>query len=352
MTDSITFISNSRFHRRLTVDTAHGPLKVSFADIGCSTGPALLYLPGMFASRYLGIPMHVMAERAGVRLLVVDRPGIGGSTDVSLAQRISVWVDMLPRLLARLGILRVSLAAHSAGAIYLLNTWAQCREVISPAVFIIAPWVDAAHSRVTSMRMAQYLPNKVFSFWHHIPRVLVTQASPVFASSGALVRRMSLSSGIGTNQAEEDRTFLDANWRRIERDYAVPRKESAQLFQLSLQFMFAESTVGANSEAMQCLRKGEGSDWGACSDYASCARMLVERERERRQRAQGVMKLRTYLAEKDAMVGSRGQEYMEECWRGLGEGVEVVSRKLEGTDHDTVSQAVEVWEEIFSLIKT
>lgn len=37
--------------------------------------------------------------------------------------------------------------------------------------------------------------------------------------------------------------------------------------------------------------------------------------------------------------------------RGLGEGVEVVSRRVDGTDHDTVSQAVEVWEEIFSLMK-
>lgn len=95
------------------------------------------------------------------------------------------------------------------------------------------------------MRMAQYLPNKAFALWHHIPRILVTQASPVFASSGALVRQMSLSSGIGTNREEEDRTFLDANWRRVERDYGVPREESAQLSQLSVRFMFAEKTVGA-----------------------------------------------------------------------------------------------------------
>lgn len=134
MSDALTLISSKNFHRRVVLDTAYGPLAVTFADIGCATGPALLFIPGMFASRYLGIPMHVIAERAGVRLLVVDRPGMGASTDVPLSQRVAIWVDMLPRLLAHLGIPCVSLVSHSAGTIYLLNTWAYCREVVRPVI--------------------------------------------------------------------------------------------------------------------------------------------------------------------------------------------------------------------------
>lgn len=134
MSDPLGLISSKCFHRRVILDTAYGPLTISFADIGGTTGPALLFLPGMFASRYLSIPMHVIAERAGVRLLVVDRPGMGASTNVPLAQRIAIWVDMLPRLLAHLGIPRVNLVSHSAGTIYLLNTWAQCRELVGPVV--------------------------------------------------------------------------------------------------------------------------------------------------------------------------------------------------------------------------
>jgi pimeloyl-ACP methyl ester carboxylesterase len=134
MSDPLTLISSKNFHRRVVLDTAYGPLAVTFADIGCATGPTLLFLPGMFASRYFGIPLHVIAERAGVRLLVVDRPGMGASTDVPLAQRVAVWVDMLPHFLAHLGIQRVSLVSHSAGTIYLLNTWAYCRQVVSPVI--------------------------------------------------------------------------------------------------------------------------------------------------------------------------------------------------------------------------
>lgn len=130
-------IGKSCFHRRIDLDTAYGPLNITFADIGCEKGPALLFMPGMFASRYLGIPLHAIAERAGVRLLVVDRPGMGASTDVPLAQRVAAWTDMLPYFLAYLRIPRVSLVAHSAGTIYLLNTWAQCRDYINPVMAVI-----------------------------------------------------------------------------------------------------------------------------------------------------------------------------------------------------------------------
>ncbi|KAF7182826.1 hypothetical protein CNMCM7691_002487 [Aspergillus felis] len=345
MSDPLTLISSRCFHRRVIIDTTYGPLTITFADIGCTTGPPLLFLPGMFGSRYLSIPMHVIAERAGVRLLVVDRPGMGASTDVPLAQRIAVWVDMLPRLLAHLGIPRVSLVSHSAGTIYLLNTWAHCREIMSPVITFLAPWVDTAHSRVTAMQMAQYVPTKAFAMWHLIPRFFVTQATPALAASGAVVRRMSPRS---SSEAAKDRSFLEANWRRVERDYGVPFAEQAELARLALRFMYEENTVGANSEALQCLRKGDGGSWGECSDYAHCVQTLAARERA----TGGRVSVRTYFAAKDALVGGRGQRYFEECWRAPGlEAIDYVSTTVDGTDHDTLVQSVEVWEEVFSSVQ-
>ncbi|RHZ44038.1 uncharacterized protein CDV56_100037 [Aspergillus thermomutatus] len=212
-------------------------------------------------------------------------------------------------------------------------------------MLFIAPWVDPAKSRVTAMQMAQYVPTRAFAVWHHVPRFFVTQASPVLASSGALVRRMSSRS---SSQAAEDRSFLDANWRRVERDYGVPHAEQAELARLALRFMFEENTVGANSEALQCLRKGDGSSWGVCSDYARCVQTLAARERS----MGGRVSVRTYFAAKDAMVGSRGQKYFEECWQAPGvEAIDYVSTTVDGTDHDTLVQAVGVWEEIFSSIQ-
>lgn len=52
--------------------------------------------------------------------------------NVPLAQRIPVWVELVPYLLQHLGIRYVSLVSHSAGTTYLLNTLQDCRGVLDP----------------------------------------------------------------------------------------------------------------------------------------------------------------------------------------------------------------------------
>jgi pimeloyl-ACP methyl ester carboxylesterase len=140
----IPLISNATFHRRITLPTPHGPQILTYALIGSNDAAptrsrTLLFLPGMFASRYLGIPLHILAERAGVRILVVDRFGMGGSGDVPLSRRISTWCDVIPRLLEHLGIESVGLVAHSAGTIYTLNMLVDegCRRLIQGLVVFL-----------------------------------------------------------------------------------------------------------------------------------------------------------------------------------------------------------------------
>lgn len=154
------YISNPRFHQHFTLDptATHAALDVTYAEFGreadeTSSVPTILLMPGMFASRFLGLSLHPIATKLGVRVLVVDRyvfwpplkylrcivdsnansinsPGMGGSSDVPLAQRVSVWVETVPRLLAHLGIQHVALASHSAGTIYLFNTLYHCRDLL------------------------------------------------------------------------------------------------------------------------------------------------------------------------------------------------------------------------------
>lgn len=82
---ALSYISNDRFHRRFTLPATadHGALTVSYADVGRGPGPGpggtdanpptVLLIPGMFPSRYLGVSMHAIAEKLGVRVLVIDR---------------------------------------------------------------------------------------------------------------------------------------------------------------------------------------------------------------------------------------------------------------------------------------
>jgi hypothetical protein len=77
------YIAHDRFHRRfiLPATADHGELQVSYADVGRTPKqgdegthhPTILFIPGMFASRYLSVFMHAIAEKLGVRVLVLDR---------------------------------------------------------------------------------------------------------------------------------------------------------------------------------------------------------------------------------------------------------------------------------------
>ena len=193
------------------------------------------------------------------------------------------------------------------------------------------------------MQMAQYIPTKAFTLWHQIPRFFVTQGAPLLATSGGLVRKMT---SRNSETTEENHLSLDAHERSIDHEYGISRAEQAELFRLSLRFMYDENTVGANSEALQCLRKGD-SDWGVCSDYAQCARMLADRE----QSMEGRVSIRAYFAATDALVGSRGQKYFETCWQAPGvEAIDFISTTVDGTDHDTLLQSEDVWSAILASI--
>jgi hypothetical protein len=57
---------------------------------------------------------------------------MGHSTEVPLEKRVPVWLELVPKLLAHLGIEHVSLMSHSAGTIYLLNTLYEYPDILYP----------------------------------------------------------------------------------------------------------------------------------------------------------------------------------------------------------------------------
>ncbi|KAK7427772.1 hypothetical protein QQZ08_005710 [Neonectria magnoliae] len=364
------FVSHVRFHKSFTLPatTEHEALDVSYADVGLvpepgdanSSHPTVLFMPGMFASRYLAVGIHTIAERLGVRVLVVDRPGMGKSTDVPLHQRVPVWIELVPLLLAHLGIAHVSLASHSAGTIYLLNTLHHCRDLLHPEkpfVALLSPWVDPAHSHQISMKMLQYIPVSAFSIWHLIPKFFVLTAGPALASSGAVVTKVSNAVSSGGIGGGSDTSELEENRQRVARTYRLTREDQAAIDAHVFRVMFEENTVGANSEALQCLRKGKDWSWGKCENYSVFVNDLVDRERNRRQVGEntdgsGKLKVRIYFAETDALSGKQGQAYMERCWKGKDDEdfqdvLDFEASTVFGADHDSTMQSVAVLEKVF-----
>lgn len=83
---ALELINNDRMHRELALPATatHDALNVSYADIGqlpetssddgaVAEQPTVLLIPGMFGSRFLALRLHPIAEKLGVRVLIVDR---------------------------------------------------------------------------------------------------------------------------------------------------------------------------------------------------------------------------------------------------------------------------------------
>lgn len=198
------------------------------------------------------------------------------------------------------------------------------------------------------MQMAQYLPKSVFGVWHHIPKFVSAGGTALNKFSGVLLS----SSGSGGN-VNDDSAPMQRNYQRIAREYGLPVDLQKELGALTFKNMFSENTVGANSEALLCLRKGPPGMWGECEDYADFVVKLAELENGRRAGREGGKKLKVaaYFGESDAMIGKKGQSYMESCWGGDGfqEVLEFTTTTVGETDHDNVVSSVDALEQIFVM---
>lgn len=94
--------------------------RLSFAEYGSHTGPAIVWMHGTpGARRQIPLDARAYAERNGLRIIGIDRPGIGSSTP-HLYPNVLDWTGDLEVLLDSLGIDSVRLIGLSGGGPYVL----------------------------------------------------------------------------------------------------------------------------------------------------------------------------------------------------------------------------------------
>jgi pimeloyl-ACP methyl ester carboxylesterase len=94
--------------------------RLGCVEYGEPSGPALLYFHGHPGSRLEARFLAHAARLAGLRLIGVDRPGLGLS-DYQPRRRLSDWSDDVAQVIDRLGLQRVAIIGHSAGTPYALD---------------------------------------------------------------------------------------------------------------------------------------------------------------------------------------------------------------------------------------
>ena len=167
---------------------------------------------------------------------------------------------------------------------------------------------------------------------------------PALTLSGAVFNKTSsvITSGAFSGSKPDETKAVEVNRGKIEARYGLSRDFQAELDIELPKRIFSESTVGANREALLCLKKGTEGLWGVCDDYKDFLRRLAERERAETSK----VKVRVFFAAEDSMIGVKGRAYMDCCWKEQDE-LDFESRIVANTDHDSVLQSVEVLESVF-----
>ncbi|MGW4123197.1 alpha/beta fold hydrolase [Nocardia sp. NPDC004711] len=92
---------------------------LSWYEHGDRSGSPCVFLPGSATSGHAGVALDAVATAGGIRMISVDRPGLGHS-DPAPRRRLIDWAGDVEQLVDHLALERFGLLGHSAGGAYAL----------------------------------------------------------------------------------------------------------------------------------------------------------------------------------------------------------------------------------------
>lgn len=165
------FLCAARLNQRIQ----HNGRTISFSEVGDPDGAAVFVCVGMGLTRFVTAFYDELATTLRLRLVTIERPGVGGSEPYPQNDRSGPmnWPNDVLLVCEHLKIAKFSLLAHSAGAIYALATALVLPHLVQGKVQLMAPWIPpsqleaVAHSATstppagalpTSQRLLRILP--------------------------------------------------------------------------------------------------------------------------------------------------------------------------------------------------
>lgn len=136
-----SYLSSPRLSR--TVQHPRTGRVISFSEVGDPAGAAVFVCVGMGLTRYVTAFYDDLATTLRLRLVTLDRPGVGGSEPLPPHDRGGPlnWTEDVVAICQALGIESFSLLAHSAGALYAMATALILPNMIQGKVHLLSPWI-------------------------------------------------------------------------------------------------------------------------------------------------------------------------------------------------------------------
>ena len=155
------------------VDPATGRV-ISFSEVGDPKGSVVFCCVGMGLTRYITAFYDELAATLKLRLITPDRPGVGGSEAHADGQDTPLnWPDDVKCICEHLNIVKFSILAHSAGAIYALATALRMPQQIRCRVHLLAPWIPPSQLSAIGTQQ-EPLPANALPYSQRVLRSLPT----------------------------------------------------------------------------------------------------------------------------------------------------------------------------------
>ncbi|KAI5369506.1 Putative alpha/beta hydrolase-1 [Septoria linicola] len=149
---------------------------IAYSEVGDPNGTAVFVCVGMGLTRYVTAFYDELASTLKLRLITIDRPGVGGSEPYPPSDKSGPlnWPEDVLTICQHLGIVKFSILAHSAGAIYALATALILPHLIRGKVHLLAPWVPPSQLEAISHPTASAPPANPLPRSQRLLRVLPT----------------------------------------------------------------------------------------------------------------------------------------------------------------------------------
>ncbi|KIX94809.1 uncharacterized protein Z520_09499 [Fonsecaea multimorphosa CBS 102226] len=369
-TIAIETLCDIRLHRSFILPASVLPnggqdLRITYSDLGyhpditkrsadgeggdTDEDPCIVFfIGGLLGGRNTLCRSASIARRLKVRIISMDRPGLGGSTRVPLDQRVAVQVAAVPALLSHLGIRHVTLASHSGGAPYLIATLLAHRGLLHPKrphIVLLSPWVHPKEGGARLMQITAMLPLQAIGKFPSLARTV----NRTFAFSSGL--RGGSPSKSATVVAPKTGEIDDQNGSEDSFQKAVLTEMEA----LAVKYMFAEDIEGSSDDAILFLRKhfhpviatadagaALGKDW---LDWRTLADAVVEQEKRLNQGTADSENLHIDVlhSEKDIMIRPSGSRHFDDCWASAISQSKITfnSKIIKGVNHDSILDPIQ-----------
>ncbi|ORX38407.1 Alpha/Beta hydrolase protein [Kockovaella imperatae] len=402
-TDPEGYLANRNFSRRLAKCPRTG-LPVSYADFGDPDGVHVLYLLPSGCSRWLATIQDPLAKRYGIRLIAIDRPGVGAIPMVPLKDRIRSSCEMMVSVIEDLGIKLAHMIATSGGVYYALYLLLHHPEAFisslnpPPFLYLVAPWsplLPASHPDYYSSAFT-WLPDKLIETSHltvpHVMKVANTAYSAWVSSSEAvgstwsyakslwsgqvptpqrerqansipapLPDTPSLSAGQAGNENVEQESDVESYGEASFQYFSRLWKSYPAVFTDVIQAYFmAENNGGVGQEHLLCLNRGPentGHEWLENS-VADLARVLADAQSTGRRRNEDdglpiprPLNVHIWWGWEDGMVPRQGQLWFNKVIQSHPKKLRVEVHNVPDGDHGDLMMRPEGVHVLYSLIR-